>query len=84
MDVIHGSEMLTALKAPGRVETRWLTEDVPYGLMVWAKLGDWVGIETPTMDSLATLASAVLERDFGCAGRSVTEFLIQSGGLANL
>jgi opine dehydrogenase len=28
---INGSAMLTALRAPGSMSTRWLTEDVPYG-----------------------------------------------------
>ncbi len=29
---INGSYMLTRLKAPGSLESRWLTEDIPYGL----------------------------------------------------
>src|SRR5262249_22616495 len=29
---INGSGMLTQLRAPGSLESRWLTEDVPYGL----------------------------------------------------
>ena len=31
--------MLTQLKAPGSLQTRWLSEDVPYGLRTWAELG---------------------------------------------
>jgi opine dehydrogenase len=61
---INGSKMLTALRAPGQVETRWLTEDIPYGLATWAALGDQLGVETPVMDALVTLASATLGRDF--------------------
>ncbi|MCC6791430.1 MAG: NAD/NADP octopine/nopaline dehydrogenase family protein [Thermomicrobiales bacterium] len=61
---INGSKMLTALRAPGQVETRWLTEDVPYGLATWAVLGDQLGVETPVIDALVTLASATLGRDF--------------------
>ena len=34
--IINGSRMLTALRAPGQVDTRWLTEDIPYGLATWA------------------------------------------------
>jgi opine dehydrogenase len=62
--VINGSKMLTALRAPGQVDTRWLTEDIPYGLATWAALGNRMGVETPTMDALVTLASATLGRDF--------------------
>ncbi len=59
-EAINGSRMLTALRAPGAVETRWLTEDVPYGLATWAALARQVGVPTPVMDALVTLASAVL------------------------
>ncbi|MDQ3227169.1 MAG: NAD/NADP octopine/nopaline dehydrogenase family protein, partial [Chloroflexota bacterium] len=61
---INGSRMLTALRAPGQVETRWLTEDIPFGLATWSLLGDRLGVETPVIDSLVTLASATLDRDF--------------------
>ena len=62
--VINGSRMLTALRAPGQVDSRWLTEDVPYGLATWAALGDQAEVDTPVMDALVTLASAALGRDF--------------------
>ena len=39
LSTINGSRMLTALRAPGQVETRWLTEDIPFGLATWALLG---------------------------------------------
>ncbi len=61
--VINGSRMLTALRAPGMLDTRWLTEDIPFGLGAWAALGDALGVETPVMDALCTLASATLGRD---------------------
>jgi len=74
---INGSRMLTALRAPGQIETRWLTEDIPFGLATWALLGDQLGVETPVIDALVTLASATLGKDF----RSETRGL-QALGLA--
>jgi opine dehydrogenase len=68
---INGSRMLTALRAPGQVETRWLTEDIPYGLATWALLGDRLGIATPVIDALVTLASATLGRDFHAETRDL-------------
>ena len=68
---INGSRMLTALRAPGQVETRWLTEDIPYGLATWALLGDRLGVETPVMDALVTLASAMLGLDFRAETRDL-------------
>src|ERR687897_2549964 len=68
---INGSRMLTALRAPGQVETRWLTEDVPYGLATWGELGAQAGMATTTIDALVTLASAVLDTDFRAGRRSL-------------
>jgi opine dehydrogenase len=76
---INGSSMLTALRAPGQIETRWLTEDIPFGLATWSLLGDRLGVDTPVMDSLVRLASATLGRDFGAETRS-----LQSLGLTQL
>ena len=68
---INGSKMLTALRAPGQVDTRWLTEDIPYGLAAWSQLGDRLGVETPTIDALITLASATLGRDYRAQARGL-------------
>lgn len=76
---INGSRMLTALRAPGAVETRWLTEDVPYGLATWAALGRALGVATPLMDALTALAGAALGRDLRGAGRNLAAL-----GLAGL
>ncbi|MBA3413828.1 MAG: NAD/NADP octopine/nopaline dehydrogenase family protein [Chloroflexia bacterium] len=77
--VINGSRMLTALRAPGALDSRWLSEDVPYGLATWSLLGDALGLATPTIDALVTLASAVLATDFRASARGLEEL-----GLAGL
>jgi opine dehydrogenase len=69
---INGSRMLTALRAPGQVDTRWLSEDIPYGLATWARLGDRLGIETPVIDVLVVLASTTLGQDFGSQTRDLS------------
>jgi opine dehydrogenase len=70
---INGSRMLTQLRAPGGVNTRWLTEDVPYGLGAWANLADQLGIETPVMDALVKLGLVVTHLDGAATGRGVAE-----------
>ena len=57
---INGSQMLTALKAPGQLNTRWLSEDVPYGLRAWSGLGTALGVPTPVIDAVITLGLTVL------------------------
>ena len=66
---INGSRMLTQLRAPGAIQTRWLTEDVPYGLASWAGLADQLGVETPMMDALVKLGLVVTHLDDVNAGR---------------
>ena len=67
---INGSRMLTQLRAPGALNTRWLTEDVPYGLAAWSRLGDQLGVDCTTMRALVDIASATLGRDFWEAART--------------
>jgi opine dehydrogenase len=61
---INGSQMLTALRAPGKLDMRWLTEDAPYGLATWALLGEQLGVGCPVMRSLVDLTGAALGVDF--------------------
>ncbi len=61
---INGSRMLTQLRAPGALETRWLTEDVPYGLAAWVKLGEQFSVRSPVMSSIVVVTSATLGKDF--------------------
>jgi opine dehydrogenase len=70
---INGSRMLTQLKAPGSLDTRWLSEDVPFGLRTWAELGSQLGVATPLMVALITLADAVTQTDSWRNGRSLED-----------
>ncbi len=70
---INGSRMLTQLRAPGAVNTRWLTEDVPYGLAAWASLADQLDVETPVMDALVKLGLIVTHLDGAETRRGVEE-----------
>lgn len=70
---INGSRMLTQLKAPGSLETRWLSEDVPYGLCAWVSLGERLRVATPILRSLIHLTSAMMGIDFWKSARTATE-----------
>jgi opine dehydrogenase len=70
---INGSRMLTQLKAPGSLQTRWLSEDVPFGLRTWAELGARLGVPVPLMDALVTMAGALTGTDARAAGRSLAD-----------
>jgi opine dehydrogenase len=53
------------IMAPGRLATRYLTEDVAYSIVLFTDLAWRLGVPTAVMDSIIELTSAVLERDLG-------------------
>jgi opine dehydrogenase len=69
--VINGSWMLTRLRAPGTLESRWLTEDIPYGLAAWSSLGGQYGVPVPTMRAVVDIGSVVMGVDCWTVGRNV-------------
>jgi opine dehydrogenase len=56
---------------PSIMEHRFITEDVPYGLVTMASLGDMLGVPTPVIKSLITLASVMNQVDYWKEGRTV-------------
>ncbi|MBI1734811.1 MAG: NAD/NADP octopine/nopaline dehydrogenase family protein [Candidatus Rokubacteria bacterium] len=58
-------------KAPGTLTSRYLTEDVPSGLVPIAALGEAAGVATPLMRMLIDLASRVHGVDHWRTGRTL-------------
>lgn len=55
-------------KGPKSVEYRFITEDVPFGIVPIVKLGQVFGVKTPYANLLVNMYSALLERDFMLIG----------------
>ncbi len=72
-ETINGSLMLTRLKAPGDLSSRWITEDIPYGIATWASMANQFGVPTPLMRSFIEIGSIVMSLDGASSGRSVTD-----------
>ena len=51
-------------------DSRYITEDVPEGLVLLESLGKFLDINTPTCSGLINCASAALRRDFRIEGRT--------------
>ena len=54
--------------AQTQLDNRYLTEDVGYSLVFLTDLAGRIGVKTPTMEALITMASIVLARDFRVEG----------------
>jgi opine dehydrogenase len=76
--------IVSAIRGPSHIYNRYITEDLPYGLVQRSQLGDLVGIPTPVIDSIINLGSAVCEMDFwkgrtledlGLAGKNKEEII---------
>ena len=65
--------MPKALRAPGAPAACRSAEDVSYGLATRAALAARVGVPTPVMDAIVTLASAVLGTDCRAEARKLAE-----------
>ncbi len=61
---IHESEPNFTIKSPPALDHRYIREDVGYGLVPMAEIGKLLGVNTPVMDSLITLASVALAVEF--------------------
>ena len=66
---VHGGT--PEARAPKTTHHRYITEDVPYGLVPIAELGKRVGVPTPHMDAVITLASTFNGENYRKNGRSL-------------
>jgi opine dehydrogenase len=57
--------------APQSLDHRFLTEDVPFGIVPFEALGMSLGVPTPVTSGLITLASALCGTDFRSHGRNL-------------
>jgi opine dehydrogenase len=79
------SEPNKTIKSPSSLDHRYVHEDVGYGLVPIAALGELAGVATPTIDALVQLASLAVGVDYrrhgltleklGLAGKSPSELL---------
>lgn len=59
-----------SVQGPSVVDSRYITEDVPEGLVLLESLGRRAGVATPVTSSLICIAEAALNRDFRTTGRT--------------
>ncbi|MGI6039228.1 MAG: NAD/NADP octopine/nopaline dehydrogenase [Clostridiales bacterium] len=64
--------MPTRAKGPTTVNSRYITEDVPQGLVLLETLGAELDVPTPVCSSLIEIATAALGRDMRENGRTVS------------
>lgn len=76
MDAAFGAGSIEAgvqMKGPASMQDRYVTEDVPYGLVLLSTLGRLLDIPTPISDSIINFFSAINRTDYWAEGRGVDE-----------
>lgn len=58
-------------KGPFSAKTRYITEDIPTGMVLWASLGEMLGIPTSTSRALIHISSVIHDTDYWQGGRTV-------------
>jgi len=81
---IHNSEANFTIKSPPALDHRYVREDVGYGLVPMAEIGKLLGVKTPVMDALITLASTALNVDFLKEGLTVEKMGLAGVASASL
>jgi len=76
-EAIH-TEKLANIEGPFTLKARHLTEDIPYGLVVWCALGEMLNIPTPVSRACCVLASALNQEDYFATGNSLEKMGIDS------
>ena len=78
-DLVESCQLLTTNKdgpyqatgTPKSLDHKFVSEDVPTGLIPMAAIGDAVGVDTPALDALIRTACLMAGRDFAAEGRTL-------------
>jgi opine dehydrogenase len=69
---------VTKISGPSSVKSRYITEDVPYGLVPIAKLARKLKVATPLIDSVIQFASVINQINYWEEGTSLEELGIEA------
>jgi opine dehydrogenase len=81
---LHGNISLTPISGPHTIDSRYYTEDAPYGLVPWSHIGKAVGVATPVIDSVINIYNVVHDRDWWREGRRANELGLAGMSLAQI
>ncbi|MBI4582184.1 MAG: NAD/NADP octopine/nopaline dehydrogenase family protein [Planctomycetes bacterium] len=76
-DAMKANAGYFGIRAPRRIEHRYITEDVPASLVPIASIGEMLNVPTPTIRSIIRLASVMHGVDYWAQGRTVERLGIQ-------
>jgi opine dehydrogenase len=66
--------------APSSMTQRYITEDVPYGLVPISEMGRLFGVPTPNTDAVISLCTAINQEDYRANGRTLSNLGLDGMG----
>jgi opine dehydrogenase len=81
---INESEPNWTIKSPPTLDHRYIKEDVGYGLVPMAEIGRLLGVKTPVIDALITLASVATGTDYRQEGLTIEKMGLSGVGPQDL
>jgi opine dehydrogenase len=69
-DVMYQISAHNVLMAPDGMQVRYITEDVPFGMVTVASIGKLLGMATPRLDALINIACMANGADYWQTGRT--------------
>ncbi len=70
--------------APENLKHRYITEDIPYGLVTLASLGKMLNIPTPGIEAIVNIASMANGEDYWKSGRTMDKMGLSDKSLTGL
>lgn len=71
-ECLQNNEAYREIDAPPTINTRYIFEDVPNGLVPVETMGKELGVPTPNITTIINLASSVMDNDYRNTGRRFT------------
>lgn len=72
-EVLRDCKAYKISRSPDKLRHRYITEDIPYGLVPLASLGEQLGVPTQTITALIQIASTMNVADYWAEGRTVNK-----------
>ncbi|MDP2858402.1 MAG: NAD/NADP octopine/nopaline dehydrogenase family protein [Bacillota bacterium] len=63
--------VIASIAGPHTIQDRYITEDLPFGLVPVSQLGDKLGIDTPLIDGIVSIGSVVCRENYWKTGRTL-------------
>lgn len=83
-DVMYQISAHNVLMAPESVQVRYITEDVPYGLVTVATIGRLLGMPTPKIDAIVNIACMANGADYWSTGRTADKLGLKGMSISAL